>query len=77
MIVPDGCRWGEKHHRRAEALWLVVRARSSVYPGFECRVDDYEIVRSGQSLGDHYEGQFEGQIGASECLSEPVPACVS
>jgi hypothetical protein len=48
MIGPDGCRWGEKHHRRAEALWLVVRARSSVYPGFESRVDDYEIVRSGQ-----------------------------
>jgi hypothetical protein len=23
------------------------------------------------------KGSFEGQIGASECLSEPVPACVS
>jgi hypothetical protein len=28
-------------------------------------------------VGDHFEGQFEGQNGASERLSEPVAACVS
>ena len=39
-----------------------------------------KIVTSGQFRGlsgDHCEGQFEGQNCASECLSEPVSACVS
>ena len=44
---------------------------------FECRVDDCEGGQFEQSPGDHYEGQFEGQNGASERSSEPVPACVS
>jgi hypothetical protein len=39
---------------------------------FECSVDDDEIKRFGQLLGDHHEGQFEGQNGASERLCEPV-----
>jgi hypothetical protein len=44
---------------------------------FECRVDDYESGRYGLPPGDHDEGQFEGQNGAGECLSELAPACVS
>ncbi len=44
---------------------------------FECRVDDSEIGQFEQSPGDHFEGQFEGQNGASERSSEPVPAGVS
>jgi hypothetical protein len=44
---------------------------------FECSVDDDEIGRFEQLLGDHHEGQFEGQNGARECLCEPVSACVS
>jgi hypothetical protein len=38
------------------------------------------VVRMGSTSsypGDHCEGQFEGQNCASECLSEPVSACVS
>ena len=31
-----------------------------------CWVDGCEIGPSGQSTGDHYEGQFEGQNGAGE-----------
>jgi hypothetical protein len=40
----------------------------------------FDAVRSdsfGQLQGGHCEGQFEGQNGAGECLSEPVSACVS
>jgi len=44
---------------------------------FECRLDGCEIGWFGRPLGGHFEGQFEGQNGASECLPEPVPAGVS
>ena len=44
---------------------------------FECRVDGGEIRRFELLREDHFEGQFEGQNGASRGSCEPVPACVS
>jgi hypothetical protein len=44
---------------------------------FERRVDDGKIRRFEQLQEDHFEGQFEGQNGASRGSCEPVPACVS
>ena len=44
---------------------------------FERRVDDGEIRRFEQLREDHFEGQFEGQNGASRGSCEPVPASVS
>jgi len=44
---------------------------------FERRVDDSEIRRFEQLREDHFEGQFEGQNGASRGSCEPVPASVS
>jgi hypothetical protein len=40
-------------------------------------VDDGEIRRFEQLREDHFEGQFEGQNGASRGSCEPVPASVS
>jgi hypothetical protein len=44
---------------------------------FERRVDDGKIRRFEQLQEDHFEGQNEGQNGASKGSCEPVPACVS
>jgi hypothetical protein len=52
-------------------------ASSSSPPGRSKVVDGCEIGQFRTTSGDHYEGQFEGQNGARECLREPVSACVS
>jgi hypothetical protein len=44
---------------------------------FERRVDDGKIRRFEQLQEDHFEGQFEGQNGASERQSGLAPASVS
>lgn len=41
---------------------------------FECMVYHRQLKQSGESPGDHLEGQFEGQNGAGERLCELAPA---
>ena len=41
---------------------------------FECMVYHRQLKQSGESPGDHLEGQFEGQNGAGERQCELAPA---
>jgi hypothetical protein len=56
----------------AAATGTVGRARA-----FECVLYHCQIKRAGELPGDHLEGHFEGQNGASECQSGLASAGVS
>jgi hypothetical protein len=56
---------------------MLLLAYSPGRGAFERRVDDGKIRRFEQAQEDHFEGQFEGQNGASRGSCEPAPACVS
>jgi len=65
-----GCNGGEASEARGAwlgGLWPLLPGAVVWLPRvFDCRVDDCESDRYEQPQGDHYEGQFEGQNGASE-----------
>jgi hypothetical protein len=56
---------------------LVLRHENAVLLRHAERVRYEAADRIEQLQGDHYEGQFEGQNGASGRSPEPVSACVS
>jgi hypothetical protein len=64
----------EAHGARNEARCY--RHRAARARTFECMVCHCQVRQFDASPGDHFEGQFEGQNGASGCLSKPVAACV-
>ena len=76
-----GCNGGEASEARGAVAGRIVATAAGAIVwlprAFECRVDDCESGRYGQPPGDHDEGQFEGQNGASGRLSELVAARVS
>jgi hypothetical protein len=66
---PSTAAVGERARPQTGAAWGRL--------GPNLRADGCGIGRCEHQQGDHYEGQFEGQNGASVRLSEPVSARVS
>jgi hypothetical protein len=74
MAAADGSPQGANECTIRNAGVLQARCRGQA---FECMVGDCRIRQFGESPADHFEGQFEGQNGASGRQCELAAASVS
>ena len=77
MAAADGAPGGPLAGRGTGIMGPLLQAPCGRARIFECMAYHCQLRQSGESPGDHLEGQFEGQNGAGKRQCELAPASVS